>query len=100
MRKNLLIGSILAAILILIVPSASAVDFSAVHSTSTVQSIQETRLQDLLKNPRDSPQPNCIILLTVMILFLKLVRWTFSHFKLSQIFLGFLAFLILTLLGG
>jgi hypothetical protein len=100
MRKNLLIGSLLAATCILLLPAVSAVEFSAAHQPLYSLSSQEETLQTLIKKHMNNPQPNCIILLTIAILFLKLLKWGLGHFKIADILFGVMLLIIITILGG
>jgi hypothetical protein len=100
MRKNLLIGSLLAVTLILLLPTVSAVEFSAAYQPSYGLSSKEATLQTLIKKQTDNPEPNCIILLTIAILFLKLLKWGLGHFRIADILFGVILLVILTMLGG
>jgi xanthine/uracil permease len=97
MRKKLLVGSLLAAILIFMVPMVSAVEWKTVQTELSTITIQDTSLQVILKNNDKDPQPTCIILfLTALILFLKFVRFIHQNFKLSQILIGLIVLFIMT----
>jgi hypothetical protein len=81
-------------------PAVSAVEVQTTQASSTVLSIQDTNLHAFIAKHRDNPQPNCIILLTIAILFLKLVRWVLHNHKLSDIFFWFIVLTFLKILGG
>lgn len=91
-------GSLVAAVLILFTPMVTAVEWKTVQTQLSALNIQEPRVQEILKNDDQNPQPTCIIILTVLILFLKFVRWTMQHFK--QIVLGFIILILLRMFGG
>ncbi|HWR63268.1 MAG TPA: hypothetical protein VN365_02570 [Candidatus Thermoplasmatota archaeon] len=95
MRKKILIGSLVAAVLILSVPMASAVEWKTVETKISELNIQDPSLQTILKKDKKDPQPSTIILfLTALILFLKFVRYIRQNFKLSQIILGLIILII------
>ncbi|MCX6670712.1 MAG: hypothetical protein NTX92_02165 [Euryarchaeota archaeon] len=97
MRKKLLVGSLLVAVLILMVPMVSAVEWKTVQTELSTLTIQDPSLQAILKNNDKDPQPTCIIMfLTALILFLKFVRFIHQNFKLSQILIGLIVLFIMT----
>ena len=97
MRKKLFVGSLLAAVLILMVPMVSAVEWKTVETELSTLTIQEPSLKAILKNDDKNPQPTCIIMfLTALILFLKFVRSIRQNFKLSQILFGLIILFIMT----
>jgi xanthine/uracil permease len=96
MRKNLFIGSLIAAVLILSVPMVSAVEWKSVEKKISEVEVQNLSLKEILKNNDQNPQPSCIIMiLTVLIMFLKFVRFIRQTFKISEILLGLIVLYIL-----
>lgn len=87
MRKKLCIGSLLAAFLVMMVPLVSAAEYKTVETQLTRPIIQNIIPESVTKESKD-PQPNTIIILTLLILFLKLIRWVLSKFKVSNILFG------------
>lgn len=85
MRKILCMGSLLAALLVMMVPLVSAAEYKTIETQLNNPIIQSIAPQDLKKGSND-PQPNTFIILTLLILFLKLVRFVLSKFKVSNIF--------------
>ncbi|MFA5101721.1 MAG: hypothetical protein WC525_01070 [Candidatus Thermoplasmatota archaeon] len=98
MKKQLLMGSLLAAVLLLFTPMVSAVEWTAVQTELRALNIPEPRLQDILPSDDQGPQPTCIILLTGLILLLKFIRFTMQHFK--QIVFGIIVLILIKMLGG
>jgi hypothetical protein len=97
MRKKIVIGSVVAAILILMVPACAAVEWKTVQTELNQLIVQDPSLQAILKNPGKDPQPTCIIMfLTALILLLKFIRAIRQNFKISQILLGLIILFILT----
>jgi hypothetical protein len=95
MRKKILFGSLVAAVLILSVPIVSAVEWKTVETKISELNIQDPSLQTILKKDKKDPQPSTIILfLTALILFLKFVRYIRQNFKISQIILGLIILII------
>ena len=95
MRKKILFGSLVAAVLILSVPIVSAVEWKTVETKISELNIQDPSLQTILKKNKKDPQPSTIILfLTALILFLKFVRFIRQNFKISQIILGLIILII------
>lgn len=98
MRKNLFVGSLLAAFLIMMVPMVSAAEYRTVDAVLSKQHLQRITPESLEKESKD-PQSNTIIILTLLILFLKLVRWVLDKTKLSHIFLGLFLLWLLNLMS-
>lgn len=96
MRKKLCIGSLLAALLVLMMPLVSAAEYKTVETQLTRPIIQSITPGGLKKESKD-PQPNTIIILTMLILFLKLVRWVLNKFKVSNILFGLLVLWLINL---
>ena len=95
MKKKILIGSLVAAVLILSVPMVSAVEWKTVETKISELNIQDPSLQTILKKDKKDPQPSTIIMfLTALILFLKFVRFIRQNFKISQIILGLIILII------
>ncbi len=95
MRKKILFGSLVAAVLILSVPIVSAVEWKTVETKISELNIQDPSLQTILKKDKKDPQPSTIIMfLTALILFLKFVRFIRQNFKISQIILGLIILII------
>jgi len=95
MKKKILIGSLVAAVLILSVPMVSAVEWKTVDTKISELNIQDPSLQTILKKDKKDPQPSTIIMfLTALILFLKFVRFIRQNFKISQIILGMIILII------
>lgn len=91
-------GSLFAAVLILFTPMVSAVEWKTVQTELQTLYIQKPRLQDILTSDDQGPKPTCIIMLTVLILLLKFVRFTMQHIR--QILLGILVLILIKLFGG
>lgn len=97
MRKNVFIGTLFAAVLILMVPAVSAVEWNTLQTELSTISAKDPNLQAILKDNDKDPQPTCIIMfLTALILFLKFVRFIRQSFKLSEILFGLIFLFILT----
>jgi len=95
MKKKILIGSLVAAVLILSVPMVSAVEWKTVQTKISKLNIQDPSLQTILKKDKKDPQPSTIIMfLTALILFLKFVRFIRQNFKLSHVLLGLIILII------
>jgi hypothetical protein len=95
MRKKILIGSLVAAVLILSVQMVSAVEWKTIQTKISELNIQDPSLQTILKKDKKDPQPSTIIMfLTALILFLKFVRFIRQNFKISQIILGLIILII------
>jgi hypothetical protein len=62
MGKKILIGSLLAAVLILMVPMVSAVEWKTVETKIIELNIQNPSLQAILKKDNKDPRPSCIIM--------------------------------------
>lgn len=91
-------GSLFAAVLLLFTPMVSAVEWRTVQTELRALNIQEPRLQEILPSDDQGPQPTCIILLTVLILLIKFIRFTMQHFR--QIVLGIIVLILIKMLGG
>jgi hypothetical protein len=76
MRKSVIVGSLLAVFLMVMVPAVSAAESTIAQSatSSPLLKAQEAYLEALISQYADGPQP-ATILLTLAILFLKLLRW-------------------------
>lgn len=76
MRKSVIVGSLLAVFLMVMVPAVSAAESTIAQSatSSPLLKAQEAYLEALIAQYADGPQP-ATILLTLAILFLKLIRW-------------------------
>ena len=77
MRKNLIICSLLAVFLMLMLPTVSAAEAKVTQSATTLPNlynIQATYFDAIRAKYKDNPSPQCI-LITLAILFLKLLRW-------------------------
>jgi hypothetical protein len=96
MRKKILIGSLVAAVLILSVPMVSAVEWKTVETKISELNIQDPSPQTILKKDKKDPQSSTIIMfLTALILFLKFVRFIRQNFKISQVLLGLIILIII-----
>jgi len=82
-------GSLLAALIVLMMPLVSAAEYKTIETQLNKPIIQSIAPENLKKESND-PQPNTIIILTILILFLKLVRFVLNKFKVSNIFFGLL----------
>jgi hypothetical protein len=91
-------GSLFAAVLIVFTPMGSAVEWKTVQTELRTLNIQEPRLQDILSSDDQDSQPTCIIMLTVLILLLKFVRFVMQHMR--QILLGIIILLLIKMFGG
>lgn len=85
MRKILCVGSLLAALLVMMVPLVSAAEYKTIETQLNNPIIQGITPQNLQKES-DDPQPKTFVILTLLILFLKLVRFVLSKLKVSNIF--------------
>jgi hypothetical protein len=76
MRKKIIICSLLAVFFMLMLPTISAAETKVAQSNTTQQNlyrIEETYIDTIHDKYKNNPIPQCI-LLTLAILFLKLVR--------------------------
>lgn len=91
MRKTLIVGSLLAVFLMVMLPAVSATEAKVVQSAKSpyLLTLQSTYLNALRTKYKDSPSPQ-IIILTLLIMFLKVLRWG------VVLFIGIV---LLTLLG-
>ena len=77
MKRTLIIGSILAAFLMTMIPIASAINFHYISETSTIQhsrnfpDIDIEKFKEKFTNNPTEPTP---ILITLLILLLKFIR--------------------------
>jgi len=87
MRKTLIGGCLLAVCLLMLLPSVAAEEVKVAQSakTSNLVNVEATYLEALRKKYGDGPSPQ-FILITLAILFLKLVRWGILFFD-AMIFL-------------
>lgn len=96
MRKKLFVGSMIAVVLVLSMPMVSAVEWKYVEEEMGAVEIQNLSLKEIVRNQNQNPQPSCIIMiLTVLIMFLKFVRFIRQTFKISEILLGLIVLYIL-----
>jgi len=96
MRKTLLIGSLLTVFLMLMVPTVAAAEATVAQSATTspnLLNIQTTYIDAIRAKYTDNPSPQTIILLTLAILFLKLLRWG------SILFIGGILLIILRIIS-
>ena len=95
MRKTLIGGSLLAVCLLMMLPAVAAEEVKVAQSatTSNFATMETTYLEALRQKYRDGPSPQ-IILITLAILFLKLLRWGVF------IFGGIIFLVILRILRG
>jgi hypothetical protein len=78
MRKNLIVGCLLAVFLMMMLPAVVAAEAKVAQSATTspnLLEIQTTYIETIRGKYRDNPSPQCFILLTLGILLLKLLRW-------------------------
>jgi hypothetical protein len=94
MKKAVVIGSLFAAFLIVLVPVCLAVEYTTVELALTHPGIETLSVQSIRKRFED-PQPNTIILLTMLILFLKFVRKIVNSLRISRIIFVLLVLMIL-----
>lgn len=77
MRKNLIFSSLLAVILILMLPAVSAAESKIVQSTQRspyLLNAQDIAMETIRAKYTNDPNPQTFFLLTLAILFLKLLR--------------------------
>jgi hypothetical protein len=77
MKKNLIIGSLLAVFLMMMLPTVAATEAKAAQSALTspnLVDIETTYLEAIRAKYKDNPSPQ-FILVTLAILLLKLIRW-------------------------
>lgn len=76
MRKSVILGSLLAVFLMMMLPAVSAEESKIAQSArmSPYLQAQEAYLEALTAQFADGPEPQPI-LLTLAILFLKMIRW-------------------------
>ena len=94
MKKVLVLGSLLAAVLVFLVPVGVAVEYKTVEHAFARPVIENLSVQSLKKRFQDS-QPTTIILLTMLILFLKFVRKIVNSLRVSKIIFVLLLLMIL-----
>ncbi|DAC72561.1 MAG TPA: hypothetical protein DSN98_04550 [Thermoplasmata archaeon] len=97
MRKNLIVGSLLAVFLMMMLPTVAAAEAKVAQSATTspnLLSIQTAYVEAIRAKYKDDPSPQTFILLTLAILFLKLLRWG------SIIVIGAILLVILKVIGG
>ena len=95
MRKTLIFGSLLAVFLMMMLPTVAAAEAKVAQSATTspyLINIQTTYIDAIRAKYKDNPSPQTFILLTLAILFLKLLRW-------GVIFIGVILLIILRM-GG
>jgi hypothetical protein len=73
MRKTLIGGSLLAVFVLMMLPAAAAEEAKVAQSSDLLK-IQTDVFESIRDKYLNSPTPQ-IILITLLILFLKLVRW-------------------------
>jgi len=73
MRKTLIGGSLLAVFLMMMLPAVAAEEANVVQSSNLLK-IQPEFIESLKDQYLNGPTPQ-IILITLLILFLKLMRW-------------------------
>ena len=96
MRKTLIFGSLLAVLLMMMLPTVSAAEAKITQTakpSSYSPSISGIDIVTFREKYKGDPSPQTIILLTLAILFLKLLRWG------SILFLGGILLIILLILG-
>ena len=94
MKKVLVLGSLLAAVLVFLVPVGVAVEYKTVEHALARPVIENLSVQSLKERFQDS-QPTTIILLTMLILFLKFVRKIVNSLRVSKIIFVLLLLMIL-----
>jgi membrane glycosyltransferase len=78
MRKNLILGSLLAVFLMMMLPTVAATEAKVAQSASTSPNLldaQTTYIEAIREKYKDNPSPQTFIILSLAILFLKLLRW-------------------------
>jgi len=79
MRKNLVFGCLAAVVLMVMLPAISAAESTVIQSTQTASYLlmtQDIDIESIRAKYTENPTPQTFILLTLAILFLKLVRLT------------------------
>jgi hypothetical protein len=97
MRKTLIVGSLLAVFLMMMLPAVAAAEAKVAQSATTSPNLltsQITYVEAIRAKYKDNPSPQTFIILTLAILFLKLLRWG------SVIVIGAIFLIILRLIGG
>ncbi len=74
MRKTLIGGSLLAVLLLLMLPAVAAEQAKIAQSAPNILNAETTYLEALQQKFMDDPSPQ-IIFITLAILLLKLLRW-------------------------
>jgi hypothetical protein len=76
MRKTLIGGSLLAVLLLLMLPAVAAEQVKIAQSATTpnLLNVETTYVEAIRQKHKDTPSPQ-IILITLAILLLKLLRW-------------------------
>jgi hypothetical protein len=76
MRKTLIGGSLLAVLLLLMLPAVAAEQVKIAQSATTpnLLNVETTYVEAIRQKYKDTPSPQ-IILITLAILLLKLLRW-------------------------
>lgn len=74
MRKILIGSSLLAAVLLLMLPAVAAEEVKIAQSATQNRLTDEVYVEALLQQYQNDPSPQ-VILITLAILFLKLIRW-------------------------
>jgi hypothetical protein len=94
MKKAVIIGSLLAAFCVVLVPVGVAIEYKTVEHALTHPVVENLSVQSIGKRFED-PQPTTIILLTMLILFLKFVRKIVNSLRISKIIFILLFLMIL-----
>jgi hypothetical protein len=97
MRKNLIIGSLLAVFLMMMLPTVAATEAKVAQSASASPNflnVQATYIEAIREKYKDNPSPQTFIIITLAILFLKLIRWG------SLIVIGAIFLIILRMVRG
>lgn len=77
MKKNLLFGCLAAIVLLMMLPAVSAAESTVVQShrtSSNLLTAQDIDIDSIRAKYTENPTPQTFILLTLAILFLKLLR--------------------------
>jgi hypothetical protein len=97
MKKTLIFGSLLAVFLMMMLPTVAAAEAKVAQSATTSPNLlnaQSVYIEAIRAKYKDNPSPQTIILLTLAILFLKLLRWG------SIIVIGVIFLIILRIIRG
>jgi len=97
MRKTLILGSLLAVFLMMMLPTVAAAEAKVAQSATTspyLLNAQSVYIEAIRAKYKDNPSPQTFILLTLAILFLKLLRWG------SIIVIGVIFLIILKMKNG